>query len=598
MRKYTVVLALILSTINYQLSTIQACTNFLVGKDASADGSTIISYAADSYGMYGFLHFSPAQDWPEGAMREVKDWDSGRPQGAIPQVPHTYTVVGNMNEHQVTIGETTWGGREALWDTVGIDYGSLIYIALERSKTAREAIEWMITLVNEYGYASEGESFSIGDPNEIWVMDLIGKGAGQKGANWVAVRVPDNAVCAHANQSRITKLPLDAKARLTKEQKRLEKKLNCKIVTPSEKGMGDVWMWDKNLIAFAKEKGFFSGEDKDFSFQAAYNPFDFSGLYVCEARVWSFFRHFSNDMDKYFDYATGKTFRENHSQLSTVNCQLSTVNCQEGEHMPLWIIPDRKVSVQDIKECMRDEYKGTPLDITQGTDAGPWNSKLRYGGLGFKLAPQGTDTLQYWYERPTATQQTAWSFVAQMRKSYIVHGQIVHPYGIFWFGVDDAACSCYVPMYSCINHVPECFAEGNGDSYTFSPTSAWWTFNIVANWAYTKYSRMYPHIREMQQVWDDKFNTQVAGVDARVATMNEDDARAFLTDYSCSQAENLVADWQKLGIYLFTKFLDGQERKEENGAFKRNPYGNSCGPNRLPLPEPFLRMVAPEITHE
>ena len=589
MRKYTVVLALILSTLNYQLSTLQACTNFLVGKDASADGSTIISYAADSYGMYGFLHFSPAQDWPEGAMREVKDWDTGRPQGAIPQVPHTYTVVGNMNEHQVTIGETTWGGREALWDTVGIDYGSLIYIALERSKTAREAIEWMITLVNEYGYASEGESFSIGDPNEIWVMDLIGKGAGQKGANWVAVRVPDNAVCAHANQSRITKLPSD-KVRSTKEQKRLEKKLNCVC-------HGD-WMWDKNLIAFAREKGFFSGEDKDFSFQAAYNPFDFSGLYVCEARVWSFFRHFSNDMDKYFDYATGKTFRENHSQLSTVNYQLSTVNCPEGEHMPLWIVPNRKVSVQDIKECMRDEYKGTPLDITQGTDAGPWNSKLRYGGLGFKLAPQGTDTLQYWYERPTATQQTAWSFVAQMRKSYIVHGQIVHPYGIFWFGVDDAACSCYTPMYSCINHVPECFAEGNGDSYTFSPTSAWWTFNIVANWAYTKYSRMYPHIREMQQVWDDKFNTQVAGVDARVATMNEEEARAFLTDYSCSQAENLVADWQKLGIYLFTKFLDGQERKEENGAFKRNSYGNSCGPNRLPLPEPFLRMVAPEITHE
>jgi len=589
MRKYTVVLALILSTINYQLSTIQACTNFLVGKDASADGSTIISYAADSYGMYGFLHFSPAQDWSEGAMREVKDWDSGRPQGAIPQVPHTYTVVGNMNEHQVTIGETTWGGREALWDTVGIDYGSLIYIALERSKTAREAIEWMITLVNEYGYASEGESFSIGDPNEIWVMDLIGKGAGQKGANWVAVRVPDNAICAHANQSRITKLPSD-KVRSTKEQKRLEKKLNCVC-------HGD-WMWDKNLIAFAREKGFFSGEDKDFSFQAAYNPFDFSGLYVCEARVWSFFRHFSNDMDQYFDYATGKTFRENHSQLSTVNYQLSTVNCPEGEHMPLWIVPNRKVSVQDIKECMRDEYKGTPLDITQGTDAGPWNSKLRYGGLGFKLAPQGTDTLQYWYERPTATQQTAWSFVAQMRKSYIVHGQIVHPYGIFWFGVDDAACSCYTPMYSCINHVPECFAEGNGDSYTFSPTSAWWTFNIVANWAYTKYSRMYPHIRELQQAWDDKFNTQVAGVDAEAAGMNEEDARAFLTDYSCSQAENLVADWQKLGIYLFTKFLDGQERKEENGAFKRNPYGNSCGPNRLPLPEPFLRMVAPEITHE
>ncbi len=569
---------LLLSTINYQLSTIQACTNFLVGKDASADGSTMISYAADSYGMYGFLHFAPAQDWPEGSVREAKDWDTGRPLGSIPQVPHTYTVVGNMNEHQVTIGETTWGGREALWDTVGIDYGSLIYIALERSKTAREAIEWFITLINEYGYASEGESFSFGDPNEVWVMDLIGKGPGQKGANWVAVRVPDNAICAHANQARITTLPLDTRSKLTKEQKRLEKKLNCKIVTPSGKGMGDVWMWSRDVISFAREKGYFTGaEDKDFSFQAAYNPFDFSGLYVCEARVWSFFRHFSNDMDKYFDYATGKTFRETQGK-------------NEGEHMPLWIVPNRKVSAQDMKECMRDEYRGTPLDITQGTDAGPWNSKLRYGGLGFKFAPEGTDTLQYWYERPTATQQTAWSFVAQMR-----------PYnknGIFWFGVDDAACSCYTPMYSCINHVPECFAQENGDSYTFSPTSAWWTFNLVANWAYTKYSRMYPHIQEAQQRWDDKFNTQIAGVDAQAAELNEEDAKQFLTNYSCSQAENLVADWQKLYIYLVTKFIDGQERKEENGQFTRNKYGNSCGPNRLPLPDNFLRMVAPEVTHE
>ena len=545
-----------------------ACTNFLVGKEASSDGSTIISYAADSYGMYGFLHYAPASDWPAGSMREVKDWDTGRPQGSIPQVAHTYTVVGNMNEHQVTIGETTWGGREALWDTVGVDYGSLIYIALERSKTAREAIEWFITLVNEYGYASEGESFSFGDPEEVWIMDLIGKGKGQKGAAWVAVRIPDNAIAGHANQARITTIPVSAKHKLTKEEKRLQKKLNCVC-------KGD-WMWDKDVIAFARQKGYFNGADKDFSFQAAYNPFDFSGLYVCEARVWSFFNHFCSGMDKYFDYATGKTFRE-------------TGGKDAGEHMPLWIVPDRKVSVQDIKECMRDEYKGTPLDITQGTDAGPWNSKLRYGGLGFKLALEGTDTLQYWYERPTATQQTAWSYVAQMRKD---------KKGIFWFGVDDAACSCYTPMYSCINHVPECFAEGNGDSYNFSPTSAWWTFNIVANWAYTKYSRMYPHIRELQQAWDDKFNTQTAGVDAEIASMSEEDARAFLTSYSCSQAENLVADWQRLGIYLMTKFLDGQERKEENGQFKRNNYGNSCGPNRLPLPDHFLRMVAPEITHE
>ena len=553
---------LLLMTLS-SLSTAYACTNFLVGKLASVDGSTMISYAADSYGMFGYLNFTPAADHPEGAMREVKDWDTGRPQGSIPQVAHTYSVVGNMNEHQVTIGETTWGGREALWDTIGIDYGSLIYIALERSKTAREAIEWFITLVNEYGYASEGESFSFGDPNEVWVMDLIGKGPGQKGANWVAVRIPDNAISAHANQARITTLP-QGKVKLSKEQKRLEKKLNCVC-------HGD-WMWDKNLIAFAREKGYFNGEDKDFSFQAAYNPFDFSGLYVCEARVWSFFRHFSSDMDKYFDYATGKTFRETNGK-------------DAGEHMPLWIIPERKVSAQDMKECMRDEYRGTPLDITQGTDAGPWNSKLRYGSLGFTL-----DSVQYWYERPTATQQTAWSFVSQMRSN--------NRYGIFWFGVDDAACSCYTPMYSCINHVPECFAEGNGDSYTFSPTSAWWTFNMVANWAYTKYNRMYPHIRELQQAWDDKFNTQIAGVDAEAAELSDADARAFLTSYSCSQAENLVADWQRLYFYLITKFIDGQERKEENGQFIRNSYGQSTGPNRISFPDHYLRAIAPEVIHE
>lgn len=568
-------LLLLLPTFHFTLSTICACTNFLVGKKASADGSTMISYAADSYGMYGFLQFSPAADYEEGAMREVKDWDTGRPLGSIPQVKHTYSVVGNMNENQVTIGETTWGGREDLWDTVGVDYGSLIYIALERSKTAREAIEWMITLVNEFGYASEGESFSIGDPNEVWIMDLIGKGPGKKGANWVAVRIPDNAISAHANQARITTLPIGRKTKgqlfTPKEKRRLEKKLNCVI--------NNDWMWDKNLIAFAREKGYFTGADKDFSFQAAYNPFDFSGLFVCEARVWSFFNHFSDDMERYFNYATGATFR-------------STEGKDAGEHMPLWIIPNRKVSAQDMKECMRDEYKGTPLDITQGTDAGPWNSKLRFGGLGFKLTDptDTTQVTQYWYERPTATQQTAWSFVAQMR-SY-------NKNGIFWFGVDDAACSCYVPMYSCINHIPECFAEENGDSYNFSPTSAWWTFNMVANWAYTKYSRMYPHVREMQQIWDDKFNTQVPGVDTEAATLNEEDARAFLTSYSCSQAENVVADWQRLYIYLITKFIDGQERKEENGQFKRNPYGHSCSPNRLAMPENFLRMVAPEVTHE
>lgn len=553
----TLVLLLTSSTTTY------ACTNFLVGKDASNDGSTMISYAADSYGMYGYLHFVPSADWKEGDMREVKDWDTGRPQCFIPQPAHTYSVVGNMNEHQLTIGETTWGGRPELEDTIGIDYGSLIYITLERCKTAREAIECIIKLVNTYGYASSGESFSIADPNEVWLMDLIGRGKGQKGALWVAVRIPDNAICAHANQARITTIP-QGKAKLTKEQKRLQKELNCVC-------NGD-WMYSKDLISFAREKGYFTGADKDFSYQAAYCPFDFSGLFVCEARVWSFFRRFSNQMDQYYDFAIGHTYKATEGQ-------------DAGEHMPLWIVPNRKVSVQDLKEAMRDEYKGTPIDITKGVDAGPWNSKLRYGGLGFQL-----DSIQHWYARPIATQQTAWSFVAQMRAN--------NKNGIFWFGVDDAACSCYVPMFSCTKRVPECFAQGNGDSYTFSPTSAWWTFNFVANWAYTKYSRMYPHIQELQQVWDDKFNTQIAGVDAQAAALNDDEAREFLTDYSCSQATNVVADWQQLFIYLMTKYLDGQERKEENGQFLRNPYGGSCGPNRLALPEPFLRMVAGEVMSE
>ncbi len=525
-----------------------ACTNFIVGKDASADGSTIISYAADSYSLYGFLHFSPAADYPKGAMREVKDWDSGRPLGQIPQVEHTYSVVGNMNEHQLTIGETTWGGRKELWDTVGIDYGSLIYIALERCKTAREAIECITSLVDEYGYASEGETFSIGDPNEVWIMDMIGKGADQKGAVWVATRVPDDCICAHANQARITHINF-------KDKKN--------------------WLYSKDVVKFAREKGYFQGKDADFSFQAAYAPFDFSGLYVCEARVWSFFRHFSDDMEQYFDYATGKTF-------------LATSGKDAGTPMPLYIRPNHKVSVQEIKDCMRDQYEGTPLDITQGTDAGPWNTKLRYGSLTFKL-----DSTAYWYERPTATQQTAWSFVAQMRG-------YADPKvgGIFWFGVDDAATNVYVPMYCRINHIPECFAEGNGDLYTYSPTSAWWTFNIVANWAYTKYSHMKPDIVQVQKALEDKFNTQIEGVDAQAAAMSDEEARRFLTNYSCAQADNVMIEWQKLGIYLITKYLDGQERKEENGQFKRNAYGEPTGPNRPAFPENYLRTFKNEIAHE
>ena len=525
-----------------------ACTNFLVGKDASADGSTMISYAADSYALYGFLHHAPAADHPAGAMREVNDWDTGKPLCTIPQVAHTYNVVGNMNEHQLTIGETTWGGRPELETGEGIDYGSLIYIALERCKTAREAIKCMTDLVAEYGYASSGETFSIADPNEVWLMELIGKGKVEKGAVWVATRIPDDCIAAHANQARFTTINFKDKAN---------------------------WMWSKDVVKFARKQGYFTGKDEEFNFQEAYAPYDFSGLYVCEARVWSFFRKFSDDMDKYFDFASGKTFVE-------------TGGKDAGERMPLYIRPNHKVTAQELKNCMRDQYEGTPLDITQGPDAGPWNSKLRYGSLGFQY-----DSVQYWFERPIATQQTAWSFVAQMR-GY----ESAKAGGILWFGVDDAASTVYVPMYSSITQVPNCFAESNGDMYTYSPTSAWWTYNIVANWAYTKYSAMMPDIQKVQAAWEDKFNSQVAAVDAQVAELDGEKAIEFLTRYSCSQAEESTAAWKDLGIYLFVKYLDGQQRKEKDGEFLRNAYGLPEGPNRVPYPASFLKSVHEHISHE
>ena len=526
-----------------------ACTNFVVGKDASVDGSTMVSYAADSYSLYGFLRHSPAADHPKGAVREVKDWDTGKPLCTIPQVAHTYNVVGNMNEHQLTIGETTWGGRPELEIGEGIDYGSLIYIALERCKTAREAIKCMTDLVAEYGYASSGETFSIADPNEVWLMELIGKGKVEKGAVWVATRIPDDCIAAHANQARFTTINFKDK---------------------------ENWMWSKDVVKFARKQGYYTGKkDEDFNFQEAYAPYDFSGLYVCEARVWSFFRKYSDDMDRYFDFASGKTFVETGGKYA-------------GERMPLYIKPNHKVSAQALKDCMRDQYEGTPLDITQGPDAGPWNSKLRYGSLGFKL-----DSVQYWFERPIATQQTAWSFVAQMR-GY----EGANAGGIFWFGVDDAATSLYVPFYSTITTIPTCYAEGNGDMYNYSPTAAWWTYNIVANWAYTKYSAMVPDIQRVQSTWEDKFNAQVAVVDEMVAAMSANEKADWLTKYSNLQANESHQAWKELCIYLFTKYLDGQERKEKDGQFLRNPYGEPAGPNRTPYPTEFLQKIAPVVAHE
>ena len=517
-----------------------ACTNFIAGKNATVDGSTLISYAADSYALYGFLQYIPAADHNEGDMRKIYDWDTGRYLGEIPEVAHTFSVVGNMNELQVTIGETTWGGREELVDSLGcIDYGSLIYIALQRSRTAREAIKCMTDLVAKYGYFSEGESFSIGDPNEVWILEMIGKGPGRKGAVWVATRIPDDCISGHANQARITQINFKDK---------------------------ENWMWSKDVVDFAREKGYFKGKDSEFSFCDAYNPLDFSGAYICEARVWSMFRQVASDMDKYLPYVMGKS----------------------QEKMPLYVKPVRKVSAQDFKHFMRDQYEGTPLDITQGPDAGMWNTKLRYGSLGFEL-----DSVKYWYERPTATQQTGWSFVAQMR-DYVPD----HVGGIFWFGVDDAASNLYVPMYSTINEIPWCYDERNGDLLTYSETSAFWTYNTVANYAYSKYSRMMQDIRKVQIEWEDYFNTMIPVIDRSAMDMSEGDAQKFLTRFSCKEAEASTAAWKKLGQYLMVKYLDGQEKKEEKGQFIRNEYGYPKGPNRLKPSEDYLRSIAPFVEHE
>ena len=556
MKKTLLLLAICFAANVYQA---YACTNFLVGKNATADGSTIISYAADSYSFYGFLRYRSEEDHQPGEMRKVVCWDDGKPLMEIPQVPHTYTVVGNMNQHQLTIGETTWGGQE-LANKTGIDYGSLIYIALERCKTAREAIQCMTDLVAQYGYCSGGESFSIADPNEVWLMDMIGNGADNTGAVWVAVRIPDDCISAHANQSRITFLPVKEKT----------KKSGNAIVTKDGN-----WMWHKDVIQLARDKGYFSGKDAEFQFNQAYNPFDFGGLYICEARVWAMMRKFDKNLDIYKDYATGKTF-------------LATGGKETGDPMPLYIRPDHKVTLADVRACMRDQYEGTDIAITEGVDAGPWHSKLRHGSLGFKL-----DSVQYWYERPVATQQTAWSFIAQMRGYANDRAR-----GIFWFGVDDAATTLYIPMYCTINEAPECMREGNGDLYTYSPTSAWWAWNRVANWAYTKYSYMRQDIAKLQTAWEDKFDSQIALIDSQVANLNDAEARAFLTRYSCTQANEATAAWNELFNYLMVKYLDGQIRKEENGQFLRNEWGEPTSPNRPAYPEEWLRLISPGIWHE
>lgn len=505
-----------------------ACTNLLVGKAASADGSTIISYAADSHTLYGDLQYLPAADHQPGSQRAVYDWDSGLFRGYIPEVTHTYAVVGNTNEHQLTIAESTYGGREELWDTSKeaiLDYGSLIYITLQRAKTAREAIKMMGDLVAEYGYGSEGESFSIGDPNEIWVMDLIGKGGREKGAVWVACRIPDDCISAHANQSRIYKF-------------NLKDKENC--------------IYSKDVISFARKMGFFKGKDSDFEFSTAYAPGSFDTLRGCDARVWSYFNRFKSGMDAYLPFINGK---------------------KGAEIMPLYVKPDRKVSVRDVQNMMRDHFEGTPFDMTKDPGATNWwGVPYRYRPMGFKV-----DGQEYSQERAIATQQTGFVFVAQMRQ------WLPDPVGsIVWFGVDDANTAVFVPMYCGIVEVPDSYRRGKGDLYTFDFDAAFWVNNLIANQAYNRYSLMIPDIRKVQKELEDEFEASLPSVDAKAAELyNQDPASAvtYLTNYSINTAQNATHRYQKLAKYLFVKYLDGNVKKEKDGQFERNAAGTPVQPN-------------------
>lgn len=524
-----------------------ACTNFIFTRGATTDGSVIITYSADSHTLFGELYHWPARDWPAGSMFDVVEWDTGKPLGQIPQVRHTYNVMGNMNEHQVAIGETTFGGREELAEQPGAicDYGSLIYVSLMRAKTAREAIKVMADLVANYGYASSGESFSISDANEAWILEMIGKGKMEKGAVWVARRIPDGYVSGHANHPRITQFPLNDPE-------------NC--------------LYSPDVITFARKMGWFDGDDKEFSFSDTYAPLDFSGARACEARVYAMFNRVNSQMGQYEDYAMG-------------------INIVKGKHgyptnrMPLWIKPDRKFSVQEVMNLMRDHYQGTKMDMSKDLGGGPFHCPYRWRPMSFVV-----DSVKYINERATSTQQTGWVFVAQSRN------WLPDPIGgIYWFSVDDTYTNVYTPMYCGATSVPEAYKVGKGDLLTYNYNAAFWVFNLVSNWAYTKYDYMIKDIVPIQQDLEKRYVEQTAGeVDKKAAELYKKDpqaAIAYLTDYSVKTGEATVQRWQELFQYLFVKYMDGNVKKEKDGKFERNPHGMPVMPSQPGYPQWWLKEI-------
>jgi len=546
MRKISIAGMLILAFLILTQQFSYGCTNFLISKGATIDGSTMITYAADSHTLYGELYHQPAADYPEGAMRKIYEWDTGIFLGEIPQPAHTYSVIGNMNEFQLAIGETTFGGRRELSEQDGaiMDYGSLIYVTLQRAKTAREAIETMANLVTEFGYYSSGESFSIADPEEVWILELIGKGQGEKGAVWVAQRIPDGFISGHANQARITTFPLnDSK--------------NC--------------LYSKDVISFAREKGWYNGTNKDFSFSDVYAPVDFEGARFCDARVWAGFNKVSNSMDPYEEYAMGNVERGGDNNFPT-------------NRIPLWIKPDKQLSAKDVMSMMRDHFEGTELDMTKDLGAGPFKLPYRWRGLTWEV-----DSVTYFNERAISTQQTGFSFVAQCRN------WLPNPIGgILWFGVDDTYSSCYTPIYCGITEIPECFAVGNGDLLTYSETSAFWTFSQVANYAYLRYDDMIKDIQLVQKELEDKFIEWVPVIDRAAEALystSEDQAVKFITEYSVNEANNMTKRWKKLGQYLIVKYTDGNIKREKDNKFERTETGMPAPPIFNGYPEWWYKAI-------
>ena len=522
------------------VSEAEACSNFIVGKKASVDGSVMCSYSADDYGMFQYLCHYPAAKHAKGEMRKIFDWDSNKYYGEIPEAAETYNVIGNINEWQVTIGETTYGGREEMVDSTGImDYGSLIYVALQRSKTAREAIKVMTTLANTYGYNSGGETFTICDPNEAWIMEMMGKGAGSKGAVWVALRIPDDAICAHANQSRIGKFNM-------KDKKNV--------------------MYAKDVVSFARSKGWFKGKDADFSWKMAYAKPDFSGRRFCDARAWAMLNHFY-DMSPYLDWALGKN--------------------PDAQDMPLWVVPNKKVSVKDVENVMRDHYEGTPLSVADGSDIGGgiWEMPYRPTPLMYKV-----DGKQYFNERPVSTQQSGFVFVSQMR-SWLPR----EIGGVFWFANDDANMAAFTPVYCSMTERPECYNTPGADALHFSKKNAYWVCNMTSNMVYPRYSLMFPTLKEVRDSLDNSYFAAQAGVEKKAQELyaqNPQAAVKYLNDYSVEKAQQMLGRWNQLFEFMVVKYNDMIIKPtDKNGNFEKTPYGLGARPARPGYPEKFAKQL-------